>query len=148
MAAQQGLATAQDIGLELLRIRRDKRRRLLHAVVLDLVDGAGSLGELEVARLLRRRGLPPPDRQVLRRDGRRRYYLDLCWERWKLVVEIDGIQHLWAEQVVGDALRQNALSISGDTVLRLPLLGLRIAPEEFLAQIEDALVARGWSRAA
>ena len=148
MAVQQRLARAEDIGIELLRIRRDKRRRMLHAVVLDLLEGAGSLGELEVSRLLRRRGLPRPDRQVLRRAGRRRYYLDLYWERWKLVVEIDGIQHAWAENVVPDALRQNVLSMAGDTVLRLPLLGLRLAPDEFLDQIEAALIARGWTRPA
>jgi very-short-patch-repair endonuclease len=148
MTVQQGLATAEDVGIELLRVRRDKRRRLLHAVVLDLVHGAGSLGELDVARLLRRRGLPRPDRQVLRRVGRRRYYLDLYWERWKLVVEIDGIQHGWAENIVDDALRQNALSMSGDTVLRLPLLGLRLTPDDFLDQIEAALTAQGWTRAA
>jgi very-short-patch-repair endonuclease len=148
MAVQQRVTSAQEIGIELLRIRRDRRRRLLHAVVLDLLDGAGSLGELDVARLLRRRRLPRPDRQVLRRDRDRRYYLDLYWERWKLVVEIDGIQHAWAENVVHDALRQNALSMSGDTVLRVPLLGLRLAPEQFLDQIEAALIAQGWTRAA
>lgn len=148
MAVQQGIVPAADVGLELLRIRRDKRRRLLHAVILDLLDGAGSLGELDIARLMRLRGLPRPDRQVLRRDGRRRYYLDLYWEPWKLVVEIDGIQHGWAENVVADALRQNSLSIAGDTVLRVPVLGVRLAPEEFLDQIEAALRARGWTRAA
>jgi hypothetical protein len=148
MAVQQRVARAEDIGIELLRVRRDKRRRLLHAVVLDLMNGAGSLGELDVTRLLSRRGLPRPTRQVLRRDGRHRYYLDLYWEEWRLVVEIDGIQHAWAENVVSDALRQNALAIADDTVLRLPLLGLRLAPEDFLDQIEAALVASGWSRAA
>ena len=148
MGVQQGIASAHDIGVELLRVRRDKRRRLLHALVLDLLEGAGSLGELDVARLLRRRGLPRPDRQVLRRDGPRRYHLDLYWQRWKLVVEIDGIQHAWAENIVSDALRQNALSLEGDTVLRFPLLGVRLAPDDFLDQIEAALVARGWSRAA
>jgi very-short-patch-repair endonuclease len=148
MTAQQGLASPKEIGLELLRIRRDKRRHLMHAVVLDLIDGASSLGELDVVRLLRQRGLPAPERQVLRRDGRRRYYLDLYWERWRLVVEIDGIQHAWAENVVADALRQNAISMAGDMVLRVPLLGLRLEPDVFLAQIESALVARGWSRAA
>src|SRR4051794_10426823 len=147
MTVQQGLATAAEIGTELLRIRRDKRRRLLHAVVLDLLDGAGSLGELDITRLLRERGLPRPDRQVLRRAAGRRYYLDLYWHEWKLVVEIDGIQHTWAENVVADALRQNALSVSGDVVLRLPLLGLRLAPDEFLDQIEAALAAQGWSPA-
>jgi very-short-patch-repair endonuclease len=148
MTVQQRLARADELGLELLRVRRDKRRRLLHAVVLDLIDGAGSLGELEVTRLLRRRGLPRPDRQVLRRSARGRYFLDLYWARWKLVVEIDGIQHAWAENLVPDALRQNDLSMAGDTVLRLPLLGLRLAPDEFLDQIEAALTARGWRRAA
>lgn len=148
MTVQQGVATAGDIGTELLRIRRDKRRRLLHALILELLDGAGSLGELDVARMMRARGLPRPDRQVLRRDGRHRYYLDLYWERWGLVVEIDGIQHAWAENVVNDALRQNALMLEGDTVLRFPLLGLRLAPDDFFAQIEAALVAGGWSRAA
>jgi very-short-patch-repair endonuclease len=121
---------------------------LLHTVVLDLIEGAGSLGELDVVRLLRERGLPLPDRQVLRRDGRRRYYLDLYWERWKLVVEVDGVQHAWVENLVDDALRQNAIALEGDTVLRLPLLGLRLTPDRFLDQIEAGLVARGWSRAA
>ncbi|WP_344149378.1 DUF559 domain-containing protein [Nocardioides koreensis] len=144
MAVQQGLATPQAIGLELLRIRRDKRRLLLHAVVNDLVDGARSLGELDVVAELRRRGLPPPDRQVLRKDGANRYYLDLYWRRWKLVVEIDGIHHTWVENVVGDALRQNSLALDGDTVLRLPLLGLRLRPDEFFAQVEDGLRRAGY----
>lgn len=140
---QQGLASPEAIGHELLRVRRDKRRALLHALVLDLLGGVRSLGELDVSRELRRRGLPEPDRQVLRRDGRRRYYLDLCWDRWGLVVEVDGIHHTWAENVIGDALRQNALSIDRHTVLRLPLLGLRLCPDEFFAQIEVALQRAG-----
>jgi very-short-patch-repair endonuclease len=85
---------------------------------------------------------------MLRRDGKKRYYLDLYWERWGLVVEIDGIQHAWAENLVHDALRQNSLTLDGDVVLRIPLLGLRLAPDEFLDQIEEALAARGWARAA
>ena len=65
-----------------------------------------------------------------------------------MVVEIDGIHHTWAENVVGDALRQNAVAIQGHTVLRLPLLGLRLAPEEFFAQIAAALAGGGWGPAA
>lgn len=148
LAVQQGLTTAEELGHELLRIRRDKRRRLLHMVVHDLLDGARALGELDVARELRRRGLPPPARQVVRRDRRNRYYLDLYWPDFHLVVEIDGIHHTWAENVVGDALRQNSLALDGDTVLRLPLLGLRLEPEEFFAQIEQGLRRGGWRLAA
>ena len=65
-----------------------------------------------------------------------------------MVVEIDGIHHAWVQNIVGDALRQNSLVISGDVVLRLPLLGLRLEPDDFLDQIEEALIARGWKAAA
>lgn len=145
IAVQQGLVTPASLGTEVLRIRRDKRRGLLHTVVNDLLDGARSLGEVDVVRDLERRGLPRPEQQVLRRDHRGRYYLDLCWPRYRVVLEIDGVHHTWAENVVGDALRQNALSLQGDTVLRLPLLGYRLEPEEFFAQVRAALVAAGWS---
>ena len=141
MTVQQRLAPADEVGVELLRVRRDRRRLFLHAVVNDLLDGARSLGELDVVRECRRRGLPPPERQVLRRDGASRYYLDLYWPSHRLVVEVDGIHHTWASNVVGDALRQNRLAIDGDTVLRLPLLGLRLEPDAFFAQIEEALLA-------
>jgi very-short-patch-repair endonuclease len=146
LVVQQGLATAEQLGSQALRIRRDRRRRLVHSTILDLLDGARSLGELDVVRELRRRGLPPPTRQVLRRDGANRYYLDLYWEEYGLVVEVDGIHHAWADNVVGDALRQNSLVIASDRVLRLPLLGLRLEPDAFYDQIEEALVAGGWRR--
>lgn len=145
---QQGLTTPELLGREALRVRRDRRRLLLHEVVLELLEGVRSLGELDVVRALRARGLPPPDRQVLRRDARGRYYLDLYWTTFRVVVEVDGIHHTWVDQVAADALRQNALVLSGDSVLRIPLLGLRLQPEEFLDQVEDALRRGGWVRAA
>lgn len=145
---QQGLATAEAIGVEALRVRRHKRRMLIHEVIGDLLVGARSLGEVDVARELRRRGLPAPTQQAVRKDARGRYYLDLYWPEWRLVVEVDGIHHTWAENVVADALRQNSLAIAGDTVLRLPLLGLRLCPDEFFAQVEDALRGNGWAAAA
>ena len=143
MTVQQGIESAERISLEMLRVRRDRRRAFIHGVLHDLLDGVRSLGELDVARECRRRGIPEPTRQVLRRAKNGTYYLDVYWKPWKLVVEIDGIQHTWAGQVVGDAIRQNSLALAGDTVLRLPLLGLRVAPDEFFAQIEDALAAAG-----
>ncbi len=82
---------------------------------------------------------------MLRRGRNGTYYLDVHWDSWGLVVEVDGIQHILADQVVGDAIRQNDLALQGLTVLRLPLLGLRVAPDDFFAQIEAALVAAGWT---
>ena len=70
----------------------------------------------------------------------------MIWDGWGVVVEIDGIHHQWAQNVVGDALRQNDVTLKNATVLRMPLLGLRVAADEFFAQIEQALVDAGWSR--
>lgn len=146
MTVQQRLATAEQVAAALLDVRRDKRRRFLERVVLDLLGGAESLGELDVAGICRRRGLPMPDRQVVREGRNGRYYLDIVWERYRLVLEVDGIHHAWATSVIGDALRQNDLSLQALTVLRLPLLGLRAAEDEFFAQVEAGLVAAGWTR--
>ena len=144
MAVQQGLVTVALLVQEMMRIRRDRRRLLLHDVLLDLHGGVRSLGELDFARECRRRGMPEPDRQTVRRGRDGRYYLDVEWTTWGVVVEIDGIQHSWAEHQVPDALRQNDVSLSGATVLRLPLLGLRVAANEFFEQIERALRTAGY----
>lgn len=145
MVVQRGLTDVATLARAMLAVRRDKRREFIHGVLLDLDGGVRSLGELDVARQCRERGLPEPDRQVLRRGRNGRYYLDIYWDRWKLVVEVDGIQHILGPHVVGDAIRQNDLAIQGLTVLRLPLLGLRVAADEFFGQIEEALVAAGCS---
>ncbi len=144
MVVQQSVVRLDELGLEMLRVKRDRRRALLHAVVLDLLDGVRSLGELDFARECRRRGLPPPTRQVLRRGRNGTYYLDVIWEAWRVVVEIDGIHHSWAQNIVGDALRHNDVTLSDAVVLRLPLLGLRIAADDFFDQIEQALTSAGW----
>ncbi|SFD01707.1 Protein of unknown function [Nocardioides terrae] len=148
MVVQQRLATVEELTVELLRIRRDKRRRLLAETLLDLAGGVGSLGELDVLKGCRERGLPEPDLQSLRRTPAGSYYLDLRWAAWGVAVEVDGIQHAWAENLVADSLRHNSLAIAGDIVLRLPVLGLRVCPDDFFDQIEEALRAGGWRRTA
>jgi very-short-patch-repair endonuclease len=82
---------------------------------------------------------------VARKGRNGSYYLDVYWDEWSVVVEIDGIHHAWAQNVVRDALRHNDVTLGADRVLRLPLLGLRVAPDEFFAQIRQALAAAGWS---
>lgn len=148
MPVQQGMTTADLTGQALLAVKRDRRRELMHAVVLDLLGGVRSLGELDFARECRRRGLPEPDRQAVRKGKDGRYYLDVCWDDFRLVVEIDGIHHTWATEVVPDALRQNEVALGKATVLRLPLLGLRVAADEFFDQVERGLRDGGWLSAA
>ena len=146
MSVQQRLTTPELLVKEMLRIKRDRRRTLIAAVITDLLEGVQSLGEHEFAQLCRERGLPEPTRQAVRKGKDGRCYLDVIWEEWGVVVEIDGIQHAWARNVVPDALRHNAVALGNALVLRLPLLGLRVASGEFFEQIEEALVSRGWVR--
>lgn len=147
MAVQQSLVGVDELAVELLRVRRDRRRAALAATLLDLAGGVRSLNELDVLRGCRERGLPEPDLQVLRRTPNGSYYLDLRWSDWGVAVEVDGIQHAWAVNVVDDSLRHNSIAIDGDLVLHLPVLGLRICRDEFFDQVEQALAARGWRRA-
>lgn len=145
MTVQQGIASAEDIGRELLRVRRDKRRKLVERFVLDAMGGSESMGELDLVRECRRRGLPLPDRQVVRRTPAGTYFLDARWARYGVVLEVDGIHHLAVPAVVGDAVRHNEIALGGEVVLRLPVLGLRLEPDAFFDQLRRALVAGGWS---
>ena len=119
MVVQQGVAPADRIGQALLQVKRDRRLAFVIDVVTDLLGGVRSLAELDFARECRRRGLPEPTRQVVRRGRDGRYYLDVVWEEWGVVVEVDGIHHALAQEVVADALRHNDVTLGNLTVLRL-----------------------------
>jgi hypothetical protein len=114
------------------------RARMLSDVVADLCDGAHSLGELDFAAMCRACGLPAPSRQAVRVLPGGRVYLDVAWEDIGLVVEVDGGHHAMALNTVDDALRQNAVVLRDERVLRIPVIGLRLVPEQFMAQVVQA----------
>lgn len=146
MVVQQGLCRVEELAEQMLRIRRDRRRAFVHELLLDLHGGVRSLGELDMVRGCRERAIPEPDLQVVRRARSGRYYLDARWNAWGVVVEVDGVQHGWIQNVVADAIRHNALALEGDLVLRLPVLGLKVCPDDFFDQIIQALTVRGWDQ--
>ena len=119
-------------------VKVSRRRKLLHAVIGDICDGAHSLGELDFAGLCREAGLPEPSRQVMRHGPRGRVYLDVAWEDVGLVLEIDGGHHALALNPVDDALRQNEVTLRSEMVLRVPVLGLRLQRELFMEQVVRA----------
>ena len=135
MPVQQRLVTPAQLKAAALAVRGRTRRAFIKQVVADVADGAHSLGELDFARLCRQRGLPEPSRQAIRRGPRGRVYLDVAWDDIGLVVEIDGSGHRVGLAVTDDLLRQNAVTIGGEHVLRMNLLGLRIAEKEFMDQV-------------
>ena len=76
---------------------------------------------------------------------RGRVYLDVWWGQWGVLVEVEGAHPGEALNAVDDALRQNSLTASCASVLRIPVLGLRTEPAAFMAQVREILIRRGWT---
>ncbi len=144
MAVQQRITSIDDVITAMSTIRRHRRRKFLLRVIGDITRGAQSIGELDFLAECRRRGLPSPSHQVRRELPSGRVYLDVYWEEYGVVVEIEGSHHLVVGLAVADSLRQNELTIDHDRVLRIPVVGLRMAPDEFFEQIARLLRRQGW----
>jgi very-short-patch-repair endonuclease len=144
MAFQQRLVGLREVSDVLGAMPRAKRRQLAWTASLDAAGGAESLGELDLAALLRQHGLPSPTYQKVRVDasGHRRY-LDAYFDEYGVHVEIDGAHHLDATQAWLDYDRQNQLWMSGECVLRFPAWLLRDQPHKVVADIRRALMDRG-----
>lgn len=145
MAVQQRLTTGQQLLDAVDVVKGRTRRAFILRIARDVADGAQALGELQFADACRRRGLPTPSRQVLRRLPGRRAYLDVYFDDYGLVVEIDGAGHLWGLKSVDDNLRENAVVIGGDRVLRVNVIGLRLDEDAFMEQVREAL-ASDWAQ--
>ncbi|HUA27456.1 MAG TPA: DUF559 domain-containing protein [Streptosporangiaceae bacterium] len=136
---QQRLVTPGHLTQVLRRCQRVPRRALMRATLADVAGGAEALSELDFCDLVRKFGLPEPDRQFRRQDSQGRRWLDAVWERARLVVEIDGRWHMDARAWWADMKRDNELTIDGYKVLRFPAFAVRDNPETVAAQIAAAL---------
>lgn len=146
MTVQQRLVTGPQLIEAQRTVKGRTRRAFLKRIVADIADGAQSLHELDFAAACRERGLPEPTRQAVKQGPQGRVYLDVYFEEYGLVVEIDGAGHLWALAGVSDALRANQLVIDGDRVLRINVVGLRVDLDAHMDQVAAAL-ASDWAQA-
>lgn len=146
MSVQQRLVTGRQLVAALEVVHGRNRRAIIRALVMDIADGAQSLGEINFAVACRKRGLPTPSRQVMRRGPRGRVYLDVYFEEYGLVVEIDGAGHLWGLAQVDDNVRENQVVIDGDRVLRVNVIGLRLDEDALMDQVTAALRS-DWAQA-
>ncbi|QKE83532.1 hypothetical protein [Arthrobacter sp. NEB 688] len=142
LPVQQRLCTGEQLVAAADEVRMRTRRALVPRLARDVADGAHSLGELDVVAACRRRGLPEPSNQTVRRLPGGRAYLDVEWREARLVVEVDGAGHVAGLQPGDDTLRQNAVALGDDLVLRVGLLGWRLTPEVYLDQICAAYRSR------
>jgi very-short-patch-repair endonuclease len=146
MCIQQKLAPADALTQALERLPRGRRRAMLLEVVAAAAGGVHSLGELDVAEDLRRRGLPEPDRQVVRRRESGTQYLDCEFSAYDVVLEIDGAGHAEPSQRLADLLRDLTEVAGGRLVIRLPLEIYYLDRDAVLDRLEAVFAARGWVR--
>lgn len=140
-SAQQRLVRTSALPELVTRLRPHWRPGLIRGVVGDIADGAQALSELDFGRLCVRYRVPRPERQIVRRTSRGWFHLDAGWPSLGLAVEVDGLHHYLGMGPVDDALRQNAVVLAGDAVLRLPVLGLRLHEAELMGQVRAAYIA-------
>ena len=137
---QQRMVRADDLMTAAIRATRLRRRSLIVATLGDIVGGAQALSELDFSRLVRSYGIPEPDRQAVRHDAQgRRRWLDACWEKHRLIVEIDGCWHMDAATWWKDMRRDNEFTAIGYRVLRFPAFAIRCQPDDVARQIREAL---------
>jgi len=137
---QQRLVRPADLMAATDRLGQLRRRQLITSTLIDVMGGAQALSELDLTALLRRYGIPEPDRQASRRDQRgRRRWLDAVWEEAKLIVEVDGFWHTDAATWWADMSRDNDFTVTGYRVLRFPAFAIRTDPTRVAHQIHTAL---------
>ncbi|MCU1602499.1 MAG: hypothetical protein JWO22_3208 [Frankiales bacterium] len=146
MTVQQRVTPIAQVVEAAAAVKRHVRRRLIASVVADLAAGAQSLGEIDVGAGMRRRGLPEPSRQSVRKRPDGTEYLDIEWPEFRLVLEIDGAGHDAADQALKDFERD--LRIIGEEryVMRLKLAAWALDQERVLDALEQVLIDRGWRR--
>lgn len=136
---QQRLTTSAALGRELEGLHPLRRAGALRRSLLDIEGGAQSLAELDLARVCRRLGFPPPVRQRRRRDSRgRSRFLDAEWrlrDGTVLVLEVDGGFHMEVGHWEDDLARQRRLSGPGRVLVRCTARELRDEPELVLEDL-------------
>ncbi len=148
-AAQQRLIRTAAVH-EALRLRRNiKRRALMMETLLDIDDGAQSLNEVAMLRLVRRHRLPRVLLQIVAATPVRRSRIDGGWPEFGVYFEIDGAGHYAIKKWYDDADRQNEVALSqapGTTLLRWPGFVVRRDPDRVVDQATRALIRGGWRR--
>jgi hypothetical protein len=144
-AVQQRLTTADRLAVELAEAGAVRHVRAMRAILGDISGGGHTLAEIDLGRLAARAGLPPPQRQRMRRqaDGEVRYLdaeFDLA-DGTVLTVEVDGRGHMHVETWLDDTDRQNEVVIGGRPVLRFPSLTVRLEEGRVVDQLRRMRIA-------
>lgn len=146
-AGQRRVTTAARLTKELSTRRTVRWRREILGALDDVADGAHSLLELLYLRdVERRHGLPPGRRQRRVHRGRRREWIDVSYDDFATVVELDGrLGHSEVAETWRDMRRDNAAVVAGEAPLRYGWADVTSSRCSVAAQVAAVLRARGWA---
>jgi very-short-patch-repair endonuclease len=130
-SVQQGLVSPQSLDTVVQILVKMPRRRLIVETIRDVAGGSLSEYELLFLKMCRRFNLPTPTRQRRRKDAEGRWrYLDVDFDGYQLVAEVDGQQHMEALAWWEDMERNNDVVVEdGKTLLRFAGFALRRQPD-------------------
>ena len=139
-AVQQRLTTAADLRRQLERMKPLRRSPRFRVLLTEIEGGAGSLAEVDITRMCRDFGLPPPSRQRRRKDHAGRWrYTDCEWDLPNgtvLVLEVDGAFHMEVEHWEDDIQRQRRLTTPGRIIVRCTSREVRDEPFQLAADLK------------
>jgi very-short-patch-repair endonuclease len=143
--AQQRLVTADMLEQALSRRGPCRHHALILETLADIEGGIHSVPEQDFDRIVRRRRLPTPTRQVIRRRPNGRYYLDVLWAEFGLAIEIDGSHHRSAAQWDDDLDRTAVVVAGGLRQIRFSAFAVRRRADRVADLLVMALQSGGWA---
>jgi hypothetical protein len=142
---QRRLTTPERVRAAAAARPRLRHRRLVGAMLAEIVDGVASALELRYARDVEDAHCLPKGRRGLRdlQEGRR-VYRDVTYEEFSTYVELDGLAYHDETQVLLDHARDNLLVVRGASALRYGWAPIRIRPCRVAGEVAAVLRSRGW----
>lgn len=143
-ACQRRLTTAKR-----LRVVAEKRgklpwRALVRDVLLDADDAHSALEWRYLRNVERAHGLPRSKGQLSARQGRSRLWRDAVYEKYRLVVELDGAAAHPEQRRHRDMARDNAVTVEGGRTLRYGWHDVFGHACDAAIQVATVLQAAGW----
>ena len=123
---------------------RHPYRRLLADFLADVAEGAESPLELGYLRNVERAHGLPRGRRQCQRVGQR-YYSDVGYDAYRLLVELDGRLGHEGDGRFRDMERDNRFVLAAMATLRYGWYDIETRPCAVAAQVAEALTSRGWT---
>jgi hypothetical protein len=146
-ATQRRCTTAERFSRAIGKRRRQRWRSLLLEILAEVEIGVASPLELRYRREVERRHrLPPSTCHEPERRGRgSRWYRDVRYRNWHVIIELDGREAHPETGEFRDMRRDNVAAVAGDAVLRYGWRDVVGAPCAVAVQVSAVLRLGGWT---